>query len=75
MNSSMSANAKGKQRMVELPPIYAKAVAAATGSTMTALTNPTPDAADSDNGSTDTIPAAAFTSQIFPLVWSRIGML
>lgn len=34
----MSANAKGKQRMVELPPIYAKAIAAATGSTMTALT-------------------------------------
>ncbi|QRV75913.1 mitochondrial carrier protein [Ceratobasidium sp. AG-Ba] len=34
----MSAAAKGKQRMVELPPVYAKAVAAATGSTMTALT-------------------------------------
>ncbi|KAG8745360.1 hypothetical protein FRC10_008219 [Ceratobasidium sp. 414] len=34
----MSVNAKGKQRMVELPPIYAKAIAAATGSTTTALT-------------------------------------
>ncbi|QRW04819.1 DNA mismatch repair protein MutS [Ceratobasidium sp. AG-Ba] len=34
----VSAAAKGKQRMVELPPVYAKAVAAATGSTMTALT-------------------------------------
>ncbi|KAG8719324.1 hypothetical protein FRC09_011326 [Ceratobasidium sp. 395] len=38
MNSPMLTNTKGKQRMVELPPIYAKAVAAATGSTMTALT-------------------------------------
>ncbi|KAF8609779.1 mitochondrial carrier [Ceratobasidium sp. AG-I] len=38
LNSPMSANAKGKQKMVELPPVYAKAIAAATGSTMTALT-------------------------------------
>ncbi|CAE6420159.1 unnamed protein product [Rhizoctonia solani] len=34
----MSVNAKGKQKMFEIQPVYAKAVAAATGSTMTALT-------------------------------------
>ncbi|CAE6431743.1 hypothetical protein ACGC1H_001355 [Rhizoctonia solani] len=38
MTSTMSANAKGKQRMIEVQPVYAKAIAAATGSTMTALT-------------------------------------
>ena len=38
MTTTMSANAKGKQKMVEVPPVYAKAIAAATGSTMTALT-------------------------------------
>ncbi|KAF8741680.1 mitochondrial carrier family, partial [Rhizoctonia solani] len=38
MTSTLSANAKGKQKMLEIQPVYAKAVAAATGSTMTALT-------------------------------------
>jgi hypothetical protein len=44
--NTLSANAKGKQKMVELHPVYAKAIAAATGSTVTALTSMLPLGSD-----------------------------